>query len=117
MSISLSRGFSCRRLAQLTGDEFPDAADQIDSSLANIEEEVDDAAEEVEDSCNYSVDERGKGADNAGKELVDGLEEVLEGGNEFGHLDCGVVCGVSCLGLRMLSVECKQVVCLNFDVL
>lgn len=76
---------------RFTGDELSDAAHQIDSSLADIEEEVDDATEEVEDGRDQRVDERGECADDTGKKLIDRLEEVLEGSNEFGHLDCDFV--------------------------
>lgn len=73
-------------------DKLSDAAHQVDSAFADIEEKVDDPTKEVEDSGDQGVDERGKGANDAGKKLVDGLEEVLEGGNEFGHLDCDEAC-------------------------
>lgn len=70
----------------VAGEKLSDAAYQIHSSLANIEEQVYDAAEEVEDCRDQSVDKRGEGANDACEQLIDGLEEVLEGGKELSHL-------------------------------
>lgn len=94
----------------VAGDELSDASDQVDSSLADIEEEVDDTTEEVENSCDQSVDERGERANDAGKKLVDRLEEVLEGGNEFSHLGCDVMWMV-----RLSRAPVGRSVCMDVD--
>lgn len=81
-----SRPVVRRNGAMLTRDELPDPAYQVHCSLEDIADKIDDAAEETEDSVDKSVDHRGHGADDAGEQLVNGLEEVLEGGEKLGHL-------------------------------
>lgn len=88
--------------ATLTGYEFSHAAHNVDCALQHIGDEVDNAREKAHDGRDDGVDHRGEGADERRKELVDGLEKVFKGGDEFGHSDLRLFMFV--FGLELVDV-------------